>query len=134
VSVDGVTWTDTAGGAKFQEVAHVGQGMRHEGAATFLNEGTEYSVRVRARNYNSRGFEGVVASNVIRATPYNEMAPVPALTATQVSACLSASCGCACCAANLCRGIGSVTLSWSAPPGPVTGYRIQVLFLMYTYT
>jgi hypothetical protein len=134
VSLDGTTWTDTANGPKFEDVPHLGLGVRHEGAATFLTEGTEYFVRVRARNYNSRGFEGVPASNVIRATPYSEMAPVPALTATQVSACTNAACGCVCCGANLCRGVGTVTLTWSAPAGPVTGYRIQVRGFMYCVT
>jgi hypothetical protein len=127
-SADGVEWWDNVGGVVFAEVAHMGQGVRHEGTATALSAGTEYHIRVVARNYHSRRFDGVPPSNIITATPYDTLAPVPALIATQVSACLSAACGCACCATNLCRGTGAVTLVWGAPPGPVTGYRIQVNF------
>lgn len=126
VSLDGVTWLeDQPAGVILEEVPHLGEGVTHEASASMLTTGTLYYVRVRPRNLNSLGPVSAPGSNVVSAIPFDQIAPVEALLATSVTACQEPSCGCACCAANLCRGTGTVSLEWLPVEGPVTSFRVQ---------
>lgn len=123
ISLDNSQWFAELGGIELDEVEQ-GSGEL-TGGASLLTAGTRYWFRVQARNLNSNAYENVPASNSVSATPFDTIENLMNLEVPSVSACVTASC-CACCAANLCRGIGTVALTWSRPIGPITHYRIQV--------
>jgi len=122
-SLDGVKWKPDPPFSVLDFVDHQEGEIR--GGAGLLIEGTRYYLKVEARNLNSLGYQGVPGSNVVEATPYGTIGPVLDLRATESSMCTDLFC-CPCCETNLCRGIGTVTLTWKAPSGPVISYRVEV--------
>ena len=128
-SEDGVEWdsipqSSSGGFVDLERVNHADGQL--QGGAGNLDTGKKYWLKIEARNLNSNGYEGAMSSNIVTAIPYEVVGPVLDLKATATTVCTNSdTCECLCCKANLCRGIGTITLTWTAPPGPITSYSIQ---------
>lgn len=122
ISLDGSTWLASLDGVSLPGIPHAGGTL--SGTASGLTAGTEYHIRVLAVNLNSQG--AGPPSNAVAATPFALLLAVASLVPSQVTACVTSACGCGCCLSNLCRGTGTVSLSWAASLiGPVTGYQVS---------